>query len=315
VPRRSWSAIIASSAPSVPLAGWRASRHRDAVQILRDNVRQGNPQEQAILAHLRAGDVTRAIDWYAAQGRIVTGPTRERLLDALVEAWAADVTGLRDTMMLAWRRANVAELNRLARQRWQQEGHLDGPELTVAGDRRYRRGDRVVTLAPAADGRLVTSEHGTVTSVDPAAGRLVLRMSGERQVTLAAGEAGPERLDHGYAITVHRSQGGTIDTGHRLADGGGRELAYVSMSRARDHSIVYVVADDLDQACSDLTHDWTVERRQRWAIDTGTPGAVEADVDLDPCVSSRLGVTIRRARLESERDAILDVMPPDLAGS
>ena len=90
----------------------------------------------------------------------------------------------------------------------------------------------------------------------------MLRMADERLVTLDAGEAGPERLDYGYAITVHRSQGGTIDTGHRLADGGGRELAYVSMSRARDRSTVYVVADDLDQACSDLTHDWTVERRR-----------------------------------------------------
>lgn len=299
--------------PSGALEGLLA-RHRDAVHILRDNVRQGDPPERAVLAQLRAGDVTRAIDWYATQGRIVTAPTRERLLDALVDAWVTDVTGGRETMMLAWRRANVAELNRLARQRLQGEGHLDGPELTVAGDRRYCRGDRVVTLAPAADGRLVTSEHGTVESVHPTAGRLVLRMADERRVTLDAGEAGPERLDYGYAITVHRSQGGTVDTGHRLADGGGRELAYVSMSRARDRSTVYVVADDLDQACSDLTHDWTVERRQRWAIDTGTPGAVEADVDLDSSVSSRLGVTIRRARLESERDAILDVMPPDLTG-
>jgi conjugative relaxase-like TrwC/TraI family protein len=287
-------------------------RHRDAVHVLRDNVRQSDPAERTALAQLRAGDVTKAIDWYVEHGRIVAASTRDRLLDKLVDAWATDAAEGRETVMLAWRRTNVAELNRLARDRWRQDGNLEGPELVVEGERRYQSGDRVVTLAPASDGRLVTSEHGTVESVEPAAGRLVLHMADDRRVTLDAAEAGLDRLDHGYAITVHRSQGGTIDAGHRLADGGGRELAYVSMSRARDRSTVYVVADDLEQARGDLAHDWTAEGRQRWAIDIGTPSARAAEVGPGPEVSGRLGETIRRARLESERDAILDVIPPDV---
>lgn len=35
-------------------------------------------------------------------------------------------------------------------------------------------------------------------------------------------------------------QGATVDRAHVFADGGGRELAYVAMSRARESSQVYV---------------------------------------------------------------------------
>ncbi len=287
-------------------------RHRDAVHVLRENVRQHDVAERAMLAQLRAGDVSKAVDWCAEHGRIVVAPTRGVLLPALVDGWHADVASGRETSMFAWRRANVAELNRLARQRWDEEGHLSGPELAVAGGRRYAAGDRVITLAPSADGQLVTSEHGVVEAVHLAEDELVLRMDDHRLVRVPAEDAGPDRLDYGYAITVHRSQGGTVDTGHRLADGGGRELGYVSMSRARERSTVYVVADDLEQACGDLTQDWAAERRQRWAIDTGTPTIAVQDIERDDAAPTRLQETIRRARLESERQALADAIPPDV---
>ena len=78
-------------------------------------------------------------------------------------------------------------------------------------------------------------------------------------------------MAHGYAITVHRSQGATVDTAHRFEDGGGRELAYVALSRARHHSTIYRQADNLEQAIEDLTTAWTIERRQQWVIDRTTP--------------------------------------------
>ena len=92
-------------------------------------------------------------------------------------------------------------------------------------------------------------------------------------------EAIATKLAHGYATTVHRSQGATHDIAHVFEDGGGRELAYVAMSRARERTHLYLVADDLDQAREDLARHWERERRERWAIDTGTPqpGAAELE--------------------------------------
>jgi hypothetical protein len=56
---------------------------------------------------------------------------------------------------------------------------------------------------------------------------------------------------------------------HLFADGGGRELAYVAMSRAREATHAWVVADDLAQAAEDLGRDWSVRRTPTWALGAG----------------------------------------------
>lgn len=80
---------------------------------------------------------------------------------------------------------------------------------------------------------------------------------------------GPDRVGYGYAATVHRCQGATFDTAHVLADGGGRELAYVAMSRARGPSHVHVVGVDPRQAVQRLAWDRDTQRRQAWTRQPG----------------------------------------------
>ena len=76
-----------------------------------------------------------------------------------------------------------------------------------------------------------------------------------------------EHLDHAYALTVHRAQGATYDRAHVLAAGGGRELGYVAMSRARDPTTIHATADDLAQAVDDLQR-LGGRHHQRWITDT-----------------------------------------------
>ena len=189
------------------------------------------------------------------------------------------------------------------------DGRLSGPDLTAPGGRHYAAGDRIVTLAPGADGRLVTSERGRVLAVDPGSGTLTARMDDGRIQPFAPEETTADRLALGYAVTIHRSQGATVDTAHRYEDGGGRELAYVAMSRARHSSHVYVVADTLDQAVEDLVRDWSAEHRPRWAIDTGTPAS-----EYPPSRGHRPlppESALRLARLRAEREAVAAAIPPD----
>ena len=80
-------------------------------------------------------------------------------------------------------------------------------------------------------------------------------------------QLGADKLAHGYAMTAHRSQGSTTDVTYALEDGGGRELAYVAMSRARGQSHVHVVAPSAAEAVSRLEWAWGQERRQNWALD------------------------------------------------
>ena len=218
------------------------------MHVLDENVRQHNPGERRALEQLRAGDVEEAVAWYARNQRITVASTRDDALNAMVNAWMSDTRSGLNSGLYAWRRDNVAALNTAARTAWAADGRLNGPELEAPGGRRYAAGDRIVTLAPGAGGAIVTSERGTVTAVDPDRRQLVARMDDGRDQLFAAEDMTADRLDYGYATTVHRAQGATVDVAHRFHDGGGRELAYVAMSRARHTATVHVVADDVDQA-------------------------------------------------------------------
>jgi hypothetical protein len=102
-----------------------------------------------------------------------------------------------------------------------------------------------------------------------------------------------------------------VDVAHRFEDGGGRELGYVSMSRGRRCNTVHVVADSLDQAAEDLTRDWAVEHRTRWAIDSGTPATEPLAVEHHPDAPRGQRAALRLARLEAERQAVAAAIPPD----
>jgi hypothetical protein len=206
------------------------------------------------------------VAWYAQAGRIHIQATRLLTLVAMSDAWAADMATGHDAVLLAWRRNDVADLNRLARNKWASLGHLHGGDVYIDGGRPYAVGDRLVVLAPNHRAGLVTSEPLTVIAVDQET--LTVRAAQGRQATLRGEELDTKHLDYGYALTIHRAQGATHDRAHVLAAGGGRELAYVGLSRARDHTAIHATADDLAQAVDDLQADWGVARHQRWITDT-----------------------------------------------
>ncbi len=70
----------------------------------------------------------------------------------MVKAWACDVADGRDALLVAYHRDAVERLNRAARAVWGKLGRLSGPELEAPGGRRYRAGDRVITLSPGPTG-------------------------------------------------------------------------------------------------------------------------------------------------------------------
>ena len=280
-------------------------RHPDIVTVLNQNLRQRHPAERSALHHLRAGSVEAAIAFYATNQRIRVTPSRTETLVAMVDAWATDTTAGHDTLMLAWRRSSVADLNRIARVRAEQLGWLTGPDLETPSGRRFAIGDLVVTLAPNYEGQVVTSQRGRVVAINPRAMSLTMATGDGRHVTLQGEALDQEHLDHGYALTVHREQGATADRTHYLAEGGGRELAYVAMSRARGPSIVHAVADELDQAIEDITHDWSFDRNQQWITRIATA------VGLDPAIHTLADdPEIRRARLIAELEALDRHAPP-----
>ena len=69
-----------------------------------------------------------------------------------------------------------------------------------------------------------------------------------------------------------------------------------------------VLADNIGQAVEDLSRDWAGERRQFWAIDTGTPEVPvkrhALEVEVDKQAPAALRAVLGRARLKAERAAV-----------
>ncbi len=180
-------------------------RHPDVVHQLAENRRQHDPAERLCLAELRDGSVAKAVAWYTRQGRLHAASDRDGALQQAVDAWAVDVAAGHQTGLYAWRRANVAALNQRAREWMQATGRLCGPELVCPGGGRYQVGDHVVSLAPGADGRLVTSQRAVIAAVDLSGETLTLRTDDGQHVHLGVDEAGSDRLGYGYATTRRAS--------------------------------------------------------------------------------------------------------------
>ncbi len=98
---------------------------------------------------------------------------------------------------------------------------------------------------------------------------------------------------------------------HIFEDGGGRELAYVKMSRARERSTLYAVADSIEQAVEDLRWCWAQSRRIGWAIDKGTPAPGLEPEPSSPPLAPTVSASLRHARLVAEREALAAVIPAD----
>jgi ATP-dependent exoDNAse (exonuclease V) alpha subunit len=164
---------------------------------------------------------------------------REQLV---ADWWAAGAP--ERSVMLAYRRDDVAELNRRARERMVEAGRVSGSELVLDG-RPFAAGDRV--LLRRNDRRLgvANGDRAVVVAVD--ADRRSLAVSvGERDVVLPRAylEAGRRTpLQHGYAMTGHAAQGLTTDRAFVLATGeASREWLYMALSRGRLENRVYGAA-------------------------------------------------------------------------
>jgi hypothetical protein len=125
-----------------------------------------------------------------------------------------------------------------------------------------------------------------VTSIDTEAKALTAVTSDGTELHMGPEHTGTDKLSHAYAVTAHRAQGSTVDVTHALEDGGGRELAYVAMSRARHESHVHVVAPDAREAAERLAWAWGQQRRQTWALDQGPSGTLPELRAARSCLAS-----------------------------
>ncbi|MEI8396721.1 MAG: AAA family ATPase [Rhodospirillaceae bacterium] len=176
---------------------------------------------------------------------------------ALFDDWHQDMErdGLSASrLMLAYRRADVAALNTLARTAYRAAGHLYCDDTKIStniegkpGTLALAIGDRVLCLKNDRQIGVKNGSVGTVTAILVEDGKtaLIVQLDG-RPTPVEIDPARYGALTHGYAATIHRTQGVTVDRSWLLDDQLlDRHLAYVGMSRHRQKVRVFSAAPDL----------------------------------------------------------------------
>ena len=261
---------------------------------LETNRRQTEPWEQDALAQLRHGDVDRAFDQYLGHDRIHHCWGGEDALTQLVSDWhAARQTGV-DALMVAANLRLVDDLNDRARELLQHEGQL-GPDMVRIGHRAFTVGDSVLALRNDYRLGVLNGTRGTIERINPTARRLEVETGDGNRLSIPFDYAAGGALTHGYATTIDKAQGATVDRCFVLVEEATtREHAYTALSRGRRGNNLYVAPleveggerhapsiepDQLDRLRQSLGRSI----RQGLAVDgLGTqPGLPAPDPDID----------------------------------
>ncbi|TAZ44320.1 Ti-type conjugative transfer relaxase TraA [Rhizobium ruizarguesonis] len=242
---------------------------------------------------------------YAARKNLHLKTDRAETLKAIIADYVADRSAHPDDtrIAMAHRRIDVAAINAGIRARLQECGELakasnpsgdKGEELsyqTNNGKRSFARGDRIVFLENDRDLAVKNGMLGEVIAVAPDAIQVRLdgkaqTQDGQRQVTVPVNSY--QAFDHGYATTIHKTQGATVDRSFVLASTTmDRHLTYVAMTRHREGVQLYAGLDA-----------FKTERALTEALSRS--GVKETTLDYTHDFANRRGMEDRRGQGESD---------------
>ena len=245
-------------------AAFRAVAERHGAAEITTIRRQHEAWQRDATRELATGRTEVALERYAAAGMVQAADTREGARAGLVAIWdaARRQRPEQSQVILAYTRDDVRDLNEKARAELRAAGELRSADQVVQterGARAFATGDRIMfqknERGLGGDGRghggvaVKNGTLGTVLEVASSGERLTVRLDGQEK-----GKAGQvvtfttrdyAHIDHGYAATVHKAQGVTVDRAHVLATPHmDRHAAYVGLTRHRDGVALHYARED-----------------------------------------------------------------------
>ncbi len=272
-------------------AAFRAIHERHGGFEISEVRRQHKGWQQDATRHLATGRPGLAVQVYDERGMVHVAETREAARSDLIERWDRDRQALpTDTrIILTHTNDEVRELNEAARGKMRASGELGGDVSVKAerGERAFASGDRIMFLRNERGLGVKNGTLGIVEQVTPQ--RMAVRTDDGRSVAFDTKDYA--HVDHGYAATIHKAQGMTVDRAHVLATPGmDSHGAYVALSRHRQRVDLHYGRDDFaDQ--SKLVRTLSRERGKDMA----------SDYSPEQRFAERRGITFRERLVEIAR--------------
>ncbi|HEV7313734.1 Ti-type conjugative transfer relaxase TraA [Sphingopyxis sp.] len=278
-----------------------AERH-GAVEIM-DIRRQQEEWHREATRELATGRTGEAIGRYADAGFVHAAETREAARAELVDSWERDRQHYPDASRIILTHTNdeVRALNEEVRDRLKASGAL-GNEVVVTierGERGFAEGDRVMFLQNERGMGVKNGSLGTVQNVDRM--RMAVMLDDGRSIAFDLKDYA--HVEHGYAATIHKAQGMTVDRVQVLATPGvDSHSTYVALSRHREQVNLYYGRDDFASQ-SKLVRAASRERGKDMASDYRVQESAKR-VESKRSMFDGLKLTVSRAALEEPTPAL-----------
>ncbi|MCZ4348012.1 Ti-type conjugative transfer relaxase TraA [Devosia neptuniae] len=197
------------------------------------------------------GNVREAMTRYTDQGRVLGSVLKTEAVAALIVDWNRDYDPAKSTLILAHLRRDVRALNDLARAKLIERGLIEAGHVfrTEDGKRRFAAGDQIVFLKN--EGSLGVKNGMIARVVEAGPGRIVAEIGDgpvDTRHRVEVEQRFYRNIDHGYATTIHKSQGATVDQVKVLATLSlDKHLTYVAMTRHREDVALYFSSKSFDK--------------------------------------------------------------------
>ena len=274
-------------------AAFRAMAEQQGYLSLTDIRRQQEPWQREATISLAEGRVAEALEAYCEADHLHTTVQADAAKDQLLNQWndVRHTNPEQTQIILTYTRQEVKDLNERARALRQADGELQQEQTftTDQGPLALAAGDRIYFLKCSNHLQVVNGTLGTVQAVDGERGLLKVELDrddlapAQRTVTVDV-EQYPH-LTYGYAATVHKAQGITVDRTYLLASHyDDAHSTYVGMSRHRLSCDVFV-SREVFATDNDLTYTLNRERRKDISLDYPADASI---VDIVQYGSNRM---------------------------
>ena len=226
-------------------------KHRHGSVAMTEVTRQRQPWQRQAARDLADGRFEEALRAFAREKAITWTAKQDEALAALVAAWRRDTASEpeRSRFVFAYTNKDVDRLNAALRQVRVERGELRREHRfdTTHGIHAFAVGDRVQFTDTLKSARIYNGNAGTVTAIDGATGVIRARLDAPagatpREVVWSASEFAGFR--HGYAGTIYKGQGKTLDQTYLLHTHHWRRAsAYVALTRQRERAQVFVATE------------------------------------------------------------------------
>ena len=293
-------------------AAFRAIIERSGFAQMSEIRRQKEVWQKEATIHFGLKQAAAGLAAYERRNNIHQYDTKSAAIAGMIEAWD-EVRCLnpdKTQIMLAFTREEVKQLNETARTIRHKAGELgqDRTFVTEKGERAFAENDRIYFLANENKHLHVKNGNlGVITKIEGE--QFTVRLDAvngvSREVSFSLADY--KDIDHGYAATVYKSQGITVDRTSMLASRYyDSHATYVGMTRHRDSADIYYSHDEFKDFNA-LT--WSLSREKDKDVTQDYAQHPQADIFEAPIVK------LQEKEAKTEVQSLISQLKEYLAGT